>query len=159
MARPKAGTTFWDRVYGLAEAEGDCLIFRGCVNDDGYGRIVRNGRLVFVHREVWARDHGPIPAMMCICHTCDKPACIEPSHLWLGTHADNMADRKRKGREAIRYGSQNPVSKLKEEDIPAIRAALRTSESVISIARRYAVTDGVIFSIRARRTWSHVPEA
>jgi hypothetical protein len=90
---------FWERVYAQTERRGECLIFTGSKDDFGYGRINKGNRqLVRVHRAVWERDNGPIPHKMVIMHTCDVRACIEPSHLQLGTQRENVLDRERKGR-------------------------------------------------------------
>lgn len=62
----------------------------------GYASIGR--RTQYAHRAMYIAVHGPIPKGMCVCHACDKPSCIRPDHLWLGTVADNMADKKAKGR-------------------------------------------------------------
>src|SRR5262245_28628148 len=82
--------------------EGDCHIFDGCLNNKGYGTVRyggrSSGRLVLAHRVTYEHWHGPIPKGLEVMHTCDRPACCNPNHLVLGTHAENMADMRRKGR-------------------------------------------------------------
>jgi len=67
----------------------------------GYGAVPAGGRIRRVHRLLWELMHGPLDDGLHVLHRCDNPPCIEPSHLWVGTHADNMADRRAKGH----YGS------------------------------------------------------
>ena len=158
MARPKKGITFWDRVYSFAVRDGECLMFHGCLNEDGYGRINGEfGKLVFVHRAVWERDNGLIPSGHVVMHSCDRPACIEPSHLRLGTQRENIADMDRKGRRVSLVGSMHRRAILTESDIPRIRAMLERGDTCISIAGIYGVTEGMIRHIKKGRAWTHVP--
>ncbi len=59
---------------------------------------MRGGQQWLHHRFVWTEHNGPIPKGMCVCHHCDEPACINPDHLFLGTHQDNMQDMINKKR-------------------------------------------------------------
>ena len=159
MARPKKGTTFWGRVWPLTEKNiNGCIVFNGCRNHDGYGRINKDGKLVFIHREVWVESNGDIPEGMCICHKCDNPSCLNIEHLFIGTHDDNMADKREKGRCAKLKGSSNGASKLNEDQVIDIKRRLKDGQSKASIGRLYGVTDSNIRLIAQGKKWKHVKE-
>jgi hypothetical protein len=75
-----------------------CRPWRGTRDRDGYGVLGVDGRQQRAHRVVWELTHGPIPDGLCVCHHCDNPPCVEPTHPFLGTHADNVRDAVAKGR-------------------------------------------------------------
>lgn len=83
---------------------GPCKRWKHGLSSKGYGKTWHNGKTALIHRVTWESAFGPIPDGMLICHHCDNPACYRLSHLFVGTHADNHADRNRKGRQA-RYES------------------------------------------------------
>lgn len=171
MARPKNGVSFWDRVYSFVEKNGECLIFTGHRDDCGYGRITRDGRLVRIHREVWKQKNGDIPEGKEICHTCDTPSCINPDHLWAGSHLENMKDRSAKGRQArlfgnthvrgksINRGSKHGLSKFTEEQVKSIKERLAADNSwgnLLTLATEYGVSRTAIHHIRMGTRWGHV---
>ena len=116
---------------GVTVTAGGCWLWQGHRDRHGYG--VRGGRLA--HRVAWELARGPIPAGLSVCHHCDEPACVNPEHLFVATHAENMADRGRKGRAA--RGERNGRAKLTAEQAAAIRA--RAGESHRSLAREFGV--------------------
>lgn len=73
------------------------------VKHAGYGMIMFNGKYSRTNRIMWTLLFGTIPEKMCVLHKCDNPSCLNPTHLFLGTHQDNMTDKKIKGR--VKYGS------------------------------------------------------
>src|SRR5262245_32547225 len=75
-----------------------CWLWAGSTNNCGYGYVTYGGGLEGVHRISWELQHGPIPNGLWICHRCDRPGCLRPSHLFIGTPADNVADMVAKGR-------------------------------------------------------------
>lgn len=78
--------------------ETGCWDWTRALSKEGYARTRLQGKYEYGHRVSYRVFTGEIPKGMCVCHSCDNPKCINPKHLWLGTHQDNMADRDRKKR-------------------------------------------------------------
>jgi hypothetical protein len=132
-----------------------CRLWTGWRLPQGYGEIQVRGRHKLAHRVAWELEHGPIPDGMCVCHRCDTPACINVAHLFIGTSADNTADKVAKGRhlhgEAVRR-------KLTKQDALAILDALRAGESVAGTARRWGVGNTTVKSIADGSLWRRETE-
>lgn len=87
-------TNMRERFYDRARRSDGCWSWLGTVDGCGYGRLGS----VSAHRVAWELHRGPIPVGMCVCHSCDNPSCVNPDHLFLGTHGDNARDMVAKGR-------------------------------------------------------------
>lgn len=86
---------FWSKV----DKTSTCWLWTGMPNGWGYGTFkVSAGNDRFAHRLSWEIHKGPIPKGLCVCHKCDRPICVNPDHLFLGSHRDNRDDAIRKGR-------------------------------------------------------------
>ena len=102
--------------------------------------------------------NGRIPDGLDVLHECDNPPCCNPEHLFLGTHADNMNDCKKKGRMSappVRYGESNNKSKLNKQKILEIRNLAGTTTNR-AIAKHYGVDPSVIGDIVNGLTWRHI---
>jgi hypothetical protein len=80
------------------DTNGGCWLWSGRVDRYGYGTKMRSGRRGLAHREFYRSFVGPIKAGLFVCHKCDVPTCVNPAHLFAGTHLENMLDMHRKGR-------------------------------------------------------------
>lgn len=78
--------------------ETGCWEWTKALSKEGYARVSHRGKADYGHRVSYKVFFGEIPNGLCVCHTCDNPKCINPEHLWLGTHQENMADRDAKCR-------------------------------------------------------------
>lgn len=81
----------------IPEPNSGCYLWEGAVGDTGYGVIRREGKNYRAHRYMWRLVYGHIPDNILVCHSCDVKSCVNPAHLFLGTHDDNMADMMQKG--------------------------------------------------------------
>lgn len=137
----------------------------GQTSSRGYGCVVLNGERYTAHRAAYALVNGPIPAGMCVCHRCDNPRCIRPSHLFLGTQRENMRDREAKGRSGDRrpprlLGSASGQARLTESQVRHILDLYAsTTLSARAIARMVGgvVSPQAILLIVTGKTWPHVP--
>lgn len=154
---------YWAKVVRKTDG---CWDWLGCKDKLGYGRIghgTREHGTISAHRASWIVHFGTIPEGLHVLHECDNPTCTRPDHLFLGTHADNMADMARKGRawrSAERYtGTKNPNNKLRPDDIPDIYRRIRAGERMTRIANDYGVTPPSIHDIKFGRTWRYITGA
>ena len=134
---------------------GECIIHPGWKKPTGYAQVKHNGTKMHAHRKAWIVAFGPIPKGLDVCHRCDNPPCINLDHLWIGTHAENMADAARKNRMVSPKGSKQHASKLVETDIPFIRS-LSGNMRQVDIAAAYGVSQQVISKVINRKHWRHV---
>jgi hypothetical protein len=118
----------------------------------GYGWIWvgnRNERAPRVSYEIY---RGPIPDGMQVCHHCDNPPCVNPDHLFVGSDAENKADKMTKGRQA--RGASHGRAKLTEDDVLEIRAA--RDSTLRELATKYGVCEYQISYVRSGKRWSHI---
>lgn len=93
---------FWAKV-DRSGGEESCWPFLGVRDHKGYGRLHTQAGSRLAHRVAWELTNGELQANLCALHTCDNPPCCNPSHLRLGTDADNKRDMHSKGRLKTRY--------------------------------------------------------
>ena len=133
-----------------------CWIYTGPKARNGYGEFVVSicQKRVRAHRFAYEVAKGPIPEGMYCLHTCDVKHCVNPDHLYLGTHADNMRDRNMKGRLA--HSERHGNTKLTTPQVLAIRRLAARDFTRRELADLYGVSPECIRDIANHRNWSYV---
>jgi hypothetical protein len=137
-----------------AVTESGCWLWTGTTHKSGYGSIYMNGKNVRAHRAAYLLHIGKIPSGINVLHRCDVPSCVNPKHLFLGTHTDNMQDKVEKGRCNALIGIENPRAKISERDVIEIRR--RHGERQTSLAKEFNVSQSSISNILNRDSWRHI---
>jgi hypothetical protein len=173
---------FWSRVDKSGGADA-CWLWTGTKDGRGYGTLLAHGnRHARANRVVWELVNGPIPDGLDVLHNCpdgDNPACVNPAHLWLGTHTDNMRDMSRKGRQNFQRhpekitkgeyglahmsreqrarGERHGCAKLTELQVLRIREQYAAGNvTQRQIASEYGVDRTTIGLIVRRQHWAHI---
>lgn len=149
----------FDRFWSKVRVGGPgCWEWRGAKKKrNGYGTARVGGRMLPAHRVAFAMLREP-PGSLHVLHRCDNPACVRPEHLFLGTNADNVADRCAKGRSARLGGERCPSSKLTNSEVVEIRARYASGGvSQMSLAVEFGVSQRAIGFITRGRTWRDLP--
>lgn len=128
-----------------------CWLWTGAKTGNGYGTIWIDGEYVAAHRASYLIHNRSIDADRQVCHRCDTPLCVNPAHLYLGTHQDNMNDRNGRRRQA--HGVRNGGAKLNELQVLHIRAS-KLKGTILSDL--FKVSRSTISSIKTHKTWSHL---
>lgn len=145
---------FWEKVSNHETSHG-CLEWQASCFTSGYGQFSHKDRNVRAHRFAYELEHGPIPEGMHVLHHCDNPKCVNVDHLFLGTNADNMQDKVKKGRQHRPQGELCGMSKLTESEVLEIREM--AGEFVLAdIAEAYGIARSQVSQIHTRKRWAHV---
>lgn len=156
MPAPNDISDFWAQV----DKTGECWVWTGAypggVYGRRYGRFGFAGRKYAAHRFSWRIANGPVPNGMHVLHRCDNPSCVNPAHLFLGTHTDNMHDMFRKGRRRIVRGKEQGTAKLDDEGVLAIRAKYAAGVRQVDLAAEFGIDQTTVSKIVLRKAWAHV---
>lgn len=111
---------FWSKVK-IADTN-ECWEWQASKNKDGYGQVTINYKVYRAHRVSWELFNGEMPPDMEVMHKCDNPCCVNPKHLILGTHQENMTDHMNKGRHRSVTGTKHWKCKLTTDQVKYIRS-------------------------------------
>ena len=151
--------TLEERFYEKIEPEPNsgCWLWIEHLTPKGYGAMSYQGKKKRAHRVSYQIHNGPIPADKMVLHKCDNRSCVNPTHLYLGTHSENMLDMVTRGRQNKPKGSSQGSSKLTEQEVKEIRQIYKDGEITCSeLGDRFDVTAQNIWFIVNRRTWRHI---
>lgn len=132
------------RFARLVDRSGDCHVWTGKVDKDGYGRIdFGRQKVLKAHRAAWEMEHGPIPEGVSILHTCDNPPCVRLKHLFQGDQGDNVRDCAAKGRTGGawkgRLGEDHPRAKLTNDQRAAVVVRKLAGERAVALAGEFGI--------------------
>ena len=153
----------WSKVD--KKGEDDCWMWLGYKNKEGYGRTWIDDRGYYAHRVIFDLAYPNTITLNApestadngfLLHTCDNPSCCNPKHLFVGTHADNMADKIAKGRSPDFSGGKGPRCKLSMSQAQEIRELRKQGVSARELAKRYEISLPSIKTLLAGK--SYVPK-
>lgn len=137
-----------------------CWLWQRGKDKDGYGQFSVGYRNIRAHRYAFMlKLGGEIPDQLQVCHTCDTPACVNPRHLFLGTPADNMRDRDRKGRNgfAAPKGEDSGMAKLTEKQVLKLLELASTGlYTRIELGAMFGISVWQVWHIASGRGWKHL---
>ena len=147
---------FWAKVDIAPDSDACWLWTASVFTASGYGQFDRTG----AHRKAWELTNGPIPDGLCVLHHCDVKKCVNPKHLYVGTHRQNIQDmddrgRRNHNRARLRQvmvgrnwiGANHPGAKLTDEQIREVRRLIREGNSQSAIAQKFSVSQSLISRI------------
>ena len=152
MSDEKDKTRFWGNVE-KGQGKNDCWNWQGSTLR-GYGKFYANGQIYIAHRFAWVLENGEIETGKEIHHRCLNRRCVNPGHLELLTHAENMAEAAKRGAWA---GERNGRAKLTDEKVKRVGLLIK-GVPVERIAKMLKVSKRTIYCILSGETWTHVTE-
>lgn len=151
-ARRAAAGTLAQRFWARVNKSDGCWGWKG-KHRHGYAFLKVGEKSYAAHRLSVELSGREIPQGLSVLHSCDNPGCVNPAHLTVGTHQDNMTDMYTKGRRAAASGERNGRSKLTVDQVNAIRLSTRPTAE---LARLYRVSFTAVAQIRQRILWKGV---
>jgi hypothetical protein len=146
----------------LFSTDGECWLWLGSCSPNGYGRFYLgffDGKAKYTgaHRYAWERANRPLLPGEVVRHRCDNPPCVRPDHLAAGSQGENLHDAAVKGRlRGHGKGERHCFAKLRDDDVPEIRALLASGISQREVAGRFGVNQSQISRISSGDRWRHV---
>lgn len=149
---------FWCKVDRGVDDE--CWVWTAYVNEWGYGKFrVAPNRLMSAHRFSFELANGPIPEGAVICHHCDNPPCVNPRHLYAGSHLTNRHDWAERNGGNLARGERNGSAVLTGELVRELRRRAMSGEPQTTLAREFNVHPNTIAKAVSGETWGHIPGA
>lgn len=139
-----------NKFWSLVDKSGECWIWTGTIRA-GYGivAIVKDGKKTTAgtHRLSYEWRHGPVPTGLFVLHSCDTPLCVNPDHLFVGTHKQNMDDMRSKHRQP---------GFLTEDFVISARLAAARGDNIAMLPAPPGATRMSIIDAVTGKSWKHI---
>lgn len=152
-------TDIRERFESKVERTPTCWLWRGALNNMGYGVLKRRAGSSLAHRIAFELFKGPIQHGLIVRHSCDTPRCVNPHHLCVGTKRDNTNDMVFRGRArfGVVRGEGHPGAKLTTRGVALMKLLLECGVASVRLATLFGVSDTKVAHVKLGRAWSHVP--
>lgn len=139
-----------DRLLAAVEFDvnGGCWLWSNAPNAYGYGQVKVDGRFLMAHRLSYEHHKGPVPDGLLVLHKCDVRSCVNPDHLFVGTHQDNAIDAVKKGRWVDNRGEKHGMAKLSNSDVAEIKRLIGQGSTQAAIAKRFGIDQSTVSCIK-----------
>lgn len=148
------------RFFNKVQKTSRCWLWTASSNRKGYGQFgVKMGRwkIKYAHRMSYEFFVGKIPKGFLVLHKCDVPLCVNPDHLWIGTHMDNCKDKIKKGRMADTKGQKNGRAILSEDEVRRMRKMYLTGKySQVELGKFFGIKKSMANRVITKVAWKHV---
>lgn len=160
---PWTNKTYVDRFWSRIKVSGDddCWEWTRGTTSDGYGIFHFGNSSIRTHRFSYQLKNGAIREHDCVCHSCDNPKCVNPSHLWIGTRAENNADKEAKGRGVHpdqKTGENNSNAILSISSVISIKVMAKNGLPQARIAKYFDVSNALVCMIINGERWNDITE-
>lgn len=152
---------FWEKVK---KTPAGCWLWMGSKEHFGHGHIGNKGKMLKAHRLAWEFENGKIPDGLHCLHKCDNPSCVNPSHLFLGTHQDNMRDMISKNRQSSKLTKKQVIKMRQYYMLRGRRGHGRWRHfkkpkgiSFKELGKKFNVKKQAAWKAINHVTWNHVP--
>ncbi len=148
-------TRFWNKVNIV---EGKCWEWSASKFSNGYGQFFDGNNKIGAHRFSYKLANGDFDTKLLVCHSCDNRSCVNPQHLFLGTHEDNSKDMYLKNRQnnAKQKGSLNGRAVVTEQEVLSMRKLYKKGMFISDIAKAFTMSETQTSRIVKNQSWSYL---